>query len=41
MIELVDRHIKTGIMIVFHEFRKPEERLGILSKDTEKYKDSS
>lgn len=35
MIELVDRHIKIGIIIIFLEFRKPDERLSILSRDIE------
>lgn len=38
MIELVDRHIKTGIIIVFCEFRKPEERLNTLSRDIKNIK---
>lgn len=38
MIELVDRHIKIGIIIIFREFRKPEERLSILSRDIENIK---
>lgn len=38
IIKLVDKHIKTIIIIVFHKFKNLVERLNILSRDIENIK---
>lgn len=36
MMELLNKDIKTGIIIVFHMFKKVEEILNMLSRDVKK-----
>lgn len=38
IIQLIDMHIKTIIVIVFHEFKKLVERLSILGREIENMK---
>lgn len=38
MIELVDEQIKIDILVVFHKFKKLEQRLTMLSRDMENIK---
>lgn len=39
VIALVDKDVKTVITIVFHIFKKLEERLGMISRDMEERKE--